>query len=280
MEYVELDISVGGEERAEIVTALLADWPFESFVTEEGRLKAYIPERDYAACRAEVAAALDGAGATQRTERVIAQQNWNAAWESGFEPVEVEGRMSVRIRAPHHAPACGGTVDVVVAPRMSFGTGHHITTALMTRAVMSMDVGGLHGLDMGCGTGVLAIVAVKCGAARMTAVDVDGWACDSCRESVELSGTAGRTEVVCGSMDDVAGRRFDFILANINRNILLGMMSSFAAALPVGGRCAMSGFLAGDVGAIAEAARSAGMEPETTEERDGWAAVVCRKVAG
>lgn len=277
MEYVELDVQADGE-RAEIVTALLSDWPFEAFAEEEGHLKAYIRAGDYAACRDEVAAALDGAGMACRTERSIAQQNWNAAWESDFEPVEVDGLHPVRIRAPHHRPADEGVMDVIVAPRMSFGTGHHVTTALMTRAVTSMGVEGLRGLDMGCGTGVLAIVAVKCGAETVTAVDTDEWACESCRDSIALSGTADRTEVVCGSMGDVAGRRFDFILANINRNILLDMMPSFAASLTAGGRCAMSGFLCGDTAAIADAARRAGMEPETTEQRDGWAAVVCRRV--
>lgn len=183
MNYIELDISIGSDERAEIATALLSDLPFEAFEVADGHLKAYIPQSDYAACRAEAAEILDAFGATDRREREIGRENWNAEWESDFTPVEVAGDAPVRIRAPHHAPSAEGVTDVVVAPRMSFGTGHHITTALMTRAVTAMNVGGLHGLDMGCGTGVLAIVALKCCAAAMTAVDVDEWACESCRES-------------------------------------------------------------------------------------------------
>ena len=277
MDYVELDMSVGGDERAEIVTALLCDMPFEAFETADGHLKAYIPRSDYEACRAEAAAVLDAAGVAERRERVIGRENWNAAWESDFEPVEVAGDIPVRIRAPHHAPSAEGVIDVTVAPHMSFGTGHHVTTALMTSAVTSLGVGGLRGLDMGCGTGVLAIVAVKCGAEAVTAVDTDEWACQSCRESAELNGVADRVEVVCGSMGDMAARRFDFIVANINRNILLDMMPMFGAALAEGGRCVMSGFLADDVAAIKESARRQGMACESESERDGWVAVVCRK---
>ncbi len=278
MNYIELDIPVGGDERAEIATALLSDLPFEAFEVADGHLKAYIPQSDYAACRAEAAEILDAFGATDRREREIGRENWNAAWESDFTPVEVAGDAPVRIRAPHHAPSAEGVTDVVVAPRMSFGTGHHVTTALMTRAVTTMGVYGLRGLDMGCGTGVLAIVALKRGAAAMTAVDVDEWACESCRESAELNGVSELTEVVCGSMGDMAGRRFDFILANINRNILLDMMPMFAEALPTGGRCAMSGFLTCDATAVKDAARRCGMECESESESDGWVAVVCRKV--
>lgn len=277
MDYVEIDISVDGDERAEILTALLSDLPFESFAVEAGHLRAYIPARDYDACRGEAAALLDGTGAFERSERTIAQQNWNAAWESDFEPVEVAGAVSVCIRAPHHTPPREGVTDVIVVPRMSFGTGHHVTTALMTRAVTAMGVEGLRGLDMGCGTGVLAIVAAKCGAAAMTAVDTDEWACESCRESVALSGTADRTQVVCGSAESVAGRRFDFILANINRNILLGMMPSLAAMLAAGGRCAVSGFLAEDLAAMDGAAGNCGLVRTSVEQRDGWVAAVYRK---
>lgn len=277
MDYVELDMSVGDDERAEIVTALLCDMPFEAFETADGHLKAYIPAKDYEACRAEAAAVLDAAGVAERSERVIGRENWNAAWESDFEPVEVAGDIPVRIRAPHHAPSAAGVMDVTVVPHMSFGTGHHVTTALMTSAITSLGIGGLRGLDMGCGTGVLSIVAVKCGAEAVTAVDTDEWACLSCRESAELNGVADRIEVVCGSMGDVAARRFDFIVANINRNILLDMMPMFGATLAEGGRCVMSGFLADDAAAIREAAQRHGMACESEYERDGWVAAVCRK---
>jgi ribosomal protein L11 methyltransferase len=138
-----------------------------------------------------------------------------------------------------------------------------------------MGVEGLRGLDMGCGTGVLAIVAMKCGAERMVAVDIDDWACDSCRDSMALSGV--ELDVRCGSMAAVEGETFDFVLANINRNILIDMMPSFAKALSAGGRLVMSGFLGEDVPHIESAAAEPGFVVESVRERDGWMVVMCKK---
>lgn len=276
MEYTELKISVRDEEHAEIVTAMLADFPFEAFDGEDGELRAYILTAEYDACREDVAATLSDMNVAW-SEQSVEQQNWNAAWESDFEPVRVDGDCPILIRAPHHEPAEAGVVDVVIAPRMSFGTGHHSTTALMSRTIAEMDFRGLRGLDMGCGTGVLAIVAAKCGAASLVAVDIDDWACDSCRDSIGLSGVADRVEVRCGSMQAVAAEKFDFILANINRNILIDMISSFAEALPVGGTLLMSGFFTEDIPILENAASDAGFTLERHAERDGWAVMVCRK---
>lgn len=278
MKYVELNIAVADSMQAEILTALLSDYPFEAFAEEEGALKAYILNSDYAECNQEVEQLLLSQDVEFEVIEVV-QQNWNAEWESGFEPVEVTGERPIRIRAPHHSPAEEGVVDVVIAPRMSFGTGHHATTALMSQTIASEGVEGLRGLDMGCGTGVLAIVALKCGAEHMVAVDIDDWACDSCRDSIALSGVAERVDVRCGSIEQVvAGEQFDFVLANINRNILISMMPSFAAALPSGGRLLMSGFLREDVVYIEASAVEQGFEVVNIIEREGWMVVVCKKM--
>lgn len=278
MKYVELNIAVADSMQAEILTALLSDYPFEAFAEEEGALKAYILDSDYAECNQEVEQLLLSQDVEFEVIEVV-QQNWNAEWESGFEPVEVTGEKPIRIRAPHHSPAEEGVVDVVIAPRMSFGTGHHATTALMSQTIASEGVEGLRGLDMGCGTGVLAIVALKCGAEHMVAVDIDDWACDSCRDSIALSGVAERVDVRCGSIEQVvAGEQFDFVLANINRNILISMMPSFAAALPSGGRLLMSGFLREDVVYIEASAVEQGFEVVNIIEREGWMVVVCKKM--
>ena len=278
MKYVELNIAVADSMQAEILTALLSDYPFEAFAEEEGALKAYIQDSDYAECSQEVEQLLLSQDVEFEVIEVV-QQNWNAEWESGFEPVEVTGEKPIRIRAPHHSPAEEGVMDVVIAPRMSFGTGHHATTALMSQTIASEGVEGLRGLDMGCGTGVLAIVALKCGAEHMVAVDIDDWACDSCRDSIVLSGVAERVDVRCGSIEQVvAGEQFDFVLANINRNILISMMPSFAAALPSGGRLLMSGFLREDVVYIEASAVEQGFEVVNIIEREGWMVVVCKKM--
>ena len=275
MEYIELNIHTENTEQAEILTALLADYPFDSFVEEVAALKAYILREDYAACEQEVVQMLLEQGIEHYEVAPIEQQNWNAEWESDFEPVRVEGLRPIVIRAAHHAAAAAGEVDVVIAPRMSFGTGHHATTALMSQTISEMGVEGLRGLDMGCGTGVLAIVAMKCGAERMVAVDIDDWACDSCRDSMALSGV--ELDVRCGSMAAVEGETFDFVLANINRNILIDMMPSFAKALSAGGRLVMSGFLGEDVPHIESAAAEQGFAVESVRERDGWMVVMCKK---
>lgn len=274
MKYTELNISIADDQQAEILTALLSDYPFDSFLQDEGSLKAYIPSDDYAVCSAEVEALLVEQG-VEYTFADVAEQNWNEVWESSFSPVEVEGEPSILIRAAHHAAPEAGVIDVVIAPRMSFGTGHHATTALMSQTIAQMGVEGLRGLDMGCGTGVLAIVALKCGARSMVGVDIDDWACDSCRDSMALSGV--EIDVRCGSMDAVAGEKFDFVLANINRNILVSMMSSFAEALDAGGRLLMSGFLEEDVPIIASSATEHGFEVESVREREGWMVVECKK---
>jgi ribosomal protein L11 methyltransferase len=275
MEYIELNIHTENTEQAEILTALLADYPFDSFVEEDAALKAYILREDYAACEQEVVQMLLEQGIEHYEAAPIEQQNWNAEWESDFEPVRVEGLRPIVIRAAHHAAAAADEVDVVIAPRMSFGTGHHATTALMSQTISEMGVEGLRGLDMGCGTGVLAIVAMKCGAERMVAVDIDDWACDSCRDSMALSGV--ELDVRCGSMAAVEGETFDFVLANINRNILIDMMPSFAKALSAGGRLVMSGFLGEDVPHIESAAAEQGFAVESIRERDGWMVVMCKK---
>ena len=277
MDYVVLNIPCRDGEQCEIVTAELADYPFESFETEGTLLKAYIPGERLADCKAEVDAMLGRMGLEGRYV-AIETQNWNALWERNFPPVEVEGRLL--IRAPFHAPAPEGVAEVVIMPRMSFGTGHHATTWLMASATLDLGVAGRCGLDMGCGTGILSVAALKFGAAAMTAVDIDEWACGSCRESAALNGVEDRMETLCGSVESVAGREFDFILANIGRNIVVDMMPAFAAMLTAGGRCVMSGFLAGDAAAVEAAAAAAGLEREMVEACDGWAIVASRRARG
>lgn len=277
MEYIELNISVADAEQSEIMMALLSDFPFESFSEEEGALKAYIQLSEWEQSCCDVEQMLSQEGVTFSVADVQTQ-NWNAEWESSFEAVDIAGERPIRIRAEHHAAAEEGVIDVVIAPRMSFGTGHHTTTALMSATIATSVVEGKVGLDMGCGTGVLAIVALKCGAERMIAVDIDDWACDSCRDSIALSGVAERVDVRCGSIDVVAGEKVDFILANINRNILQMMMSEFAQVLNTEGWIAMSGFLQEDAAAVAQSAREHGLEMVSEQAQDGWVVMVCKKL--
>ncbi|MBR2326107.1 MAG: 50S ribosomal protein L11 methyltransferase [Alistipes sp.] len=241
--YVKYTIWVDDEEQAEILTAYLADFPFESFDYEGGVLNAYIPKAALAECGADVEEQLsDYKFATEE----IASQNWNAVWESDFQQVEVADK--VLIRAPFHEPRpnyCG--MEIVIQPKMSFGTGHHATTQMMVEMLLSADVEGKEVLDMGSGTGVLAIVAAKLGAKRVLAVEIDDMAEESVRENIALNGVAECVESVCGDVRAIEGQKFDTILANINRNILLNDMAAYVATLRRGGRLFISGFLAEDV---------------------------------
>ena len=274
MDYTVLHIAVSDDEQAEILTAELADFPFESFETEGGLLKAYIPAVRLSGCKTDVDALLARRGVEGRYA-VIPTQNWNASWESDFPPVDVEGRL--RIRAPFHDPAPAGEMEAVVLPRMSFGTGHHATTWLMSRAVLGLGVAGRTGLDMGSGTGVLSIVAAKCGAAHVDAVDIDDWADENCRENVAANGVADRVEPMLGDVGRIAGRRYDFILANINRNVLVADMPAYAAALVPGGDLVMSGFLEADTAAVTQAAAEQGLETVAAEIREGWMMIRVKK---
>ncbi|MCM1151297.1 MAG: 50S ribosomal protein L11 methyltransferase [Alistipes sp.] len=274
MDFVALNIPVVDEAQAEILTAELAEWPFESFETETGTLKAYIPQERLADCKQEVDALLGRYGVAGRYISIEAQ-NWNALWEQNFPATDIEGRL--RIRAPFHEPAPAGEPEIVVMPKMSFGTGQHATTWLMARGVLDLKVAGRRGLDMGSGTGVLSIVAAKCGAAHVDAVDIDEWADANCRENIAANGAEALVEPMLGDVGRIAGRTYDFILANINRNILLRDMRAYAAALLPGGDLLMSGFLEADTEAVVAAAEAEGMHLVATAVRDGWMMVHVRR---
>lgn len=274
MNYIALNIAFSEDEQAEILTAELADYPFESFETEGGTLKAYIPHERLADCKAGVDALLARYG-VQGRYIAIETQNWNAVWERNFPAVDVEGRLL--IRAPFHDPAPEGVMEVVVMPKMSFGTGHHATTWLVSRAVLDLGVAGRRGLDMGSGTGVLSIVAARCGAEHVDAVDIDDWADANCRENIAANGVADRITPILGDVHSIAGRHYGFILANINRNILMAGMPAYAAALDAGGDLVMSGFLEPDIRAITDCAAELGLELVATAVKEGWVMVHVRK---
>lgn len=275
MDYIELTIPVNNAEQAEILTAWLADYPFDSFTTERTQLKAYIPQQQLADCKEEVDALLTEQGITGARYVSIEAQNWNALWESNFEPVDVDGR--IYIRAPFHAKPAGDAMDIVIMPKMSFGTGHHATTHLMSATLADLDLTGLHGLDMGSGTGVLAIIAVLRGATHLDAVDIDEWADENCRENIATNGVADHITPILGDASAIEGRHYDFILANINRNILLADMPRYEATLATGGTLLMSGILECDIEAITARAEALCMQVVETRLRNGWAMVRVQK---
>lgn len=274
MDYIELNLPVSGTEQAEIATAMLADFPFESFSEEKGSLKAYIPKEALSSCKEEVDDVLRGLGITGFTYIEIETQNWNALWESNFEPVVVDE--VCMIRAPF-SPAPESGLDIIIMPKMSFGTGHHATTWLMTAEIVKRNFTGMRGLDMGSGTGVLAIVAVKRGAECVDAVDIDEWAYENCTENIGVNGTKDNIAPFLGDASIISGRHYDFILANINRNILLADMPRYVATMNDGAELLMSGILERDIPMITAKAEELGLTVESSRLREGWAVVVCRK---
>jgi ribosomal protein L11 methyltransferase len=269
--YTKLSI-YATEEQGEILAAYLSEFPFDSFDYENGMQGAYIPTNELDSCRAEVESMLEEEGFVDYFFEEFEPQNWNATWESDFEEVEVRGE--VLIRAPFHKehPNYRG-LEVIIQPKMSFGTGHHCTTQLMIEALLDSEIEGKRVLDMGSGTGVLAIVAAKLGAESVVAVEIDDMAEESVRENIELNNVADKIVSVCGDASAIEDKEFDIVLANINRNILLADMEAYVATMPQGGKLIVSGFLKEDVEVLTEKAKSFGYQLVNHRSNDIWQAL-------
>ena len=272
--YTKLSIHAT-EEQGEILSAYLADFPFDSFDYAEEMFNAYIQQTELGECQAEIEELLHNEGILDYYFEDIEQQNWNAVWESNFEEVEV--RDKVLIRAPFHEarPNYPG-LEVIIQPKMSFGTGHHATTRLMIEMMLGMELNGKRVLDMGSGTGVLAIVAAKLGSEKVLAVEIDDMAEESVRENIELNNTSHCIESVCGDASAIAGREFDIVLANINRNILLADMEAYVATLQSGGTLVISGFLEEDIEPLTKRAKALGLKQVGHLACQEWRAVKFR----
>ena len=275
--YVNLSIACVSEELSEIIVAYLSDYDFECFdvdAEESGvTLRAYILADRWAECRDEALEAIADYGSLL-SEEGVEDENWNERWEQeSFHPVDIDGKMV--IRAPHHE-AVEGVIEVIVAPQMSFGSGHHETTRMMCRAIMATACQG-SAVDVGCGTGVLSIVALKCGAKHVDAVDIDPWSVESACNSAELNDLEERISVVEGTVELFANNSYDMVMANINRNIILGDLATYVAILNPGGRMLLSGFLAEDVAPIVEAVTGYGLSHTATLEDGEWRCLTFEK---
>ena len=270
-QYVDLRVKCADDEMAEIVTAFLSDYPFETFdseISNEGVvLHAFITADNWAECREEALAAVADYGTIEGEEQ-IEDENWNEKWEEeSFSPVDIDGIM--RIRAAHHPAPEGGVIDIVVKPSMSFGSGHHHTTRMMCRMINSLKPTG-RVLDVGCGTGVLSIAAIKCGAEGAVAVDIDPWSTTSAEEAAILNGIASQMDVVLGTVEAIEGNHFSMVVANINRNIILNDIDRYVAALYNDGHLLVSGFLEEDTEAIITAAAERGLSLIKRDSSEGW----------
>lgn len=252
MNTIELVFKVQGAAR-DILIAQLSEAGCSGFEETDTTLYAYIPDDNETTARVMAAASDAGLPFSQK---VIPAQNWNAVWEASFDPVVVPGFCTVR--APFHAAENDTPHEIVIMPKMSFGTGHHATTRLMMQAMQDIDFRNAQVLDYGAGTGILAILAEKLGAASVLAIDIDEWSVSNAKENVAANNAACVKVAHAGIMDLPAGSSFDVVLANINRNVLLESMAALYAGLRPGGTLLLSGILRPDETIISESATSAG----------------------
>lgn len=262
----------------EVAIGWLSELPFEVFESTEYGVIVYAPKKFIKQNELiQIKTNLEAIASVNWKESIVKTENWNAAWESDYEPVNIEGRAMVR--APFHAAPPSG-LDIVIAPHMSFGTGHHDTTWLMIRMLLNLNVKGKKVLDMGCGTGVLALTALKLKASFVLAIDIEEGAYENTRENAALNGfeNENRLCVKCGDVTLLKEHHHhDVILANINRNILLQDLASYDDVLNTGGNIALSGFFTGDVPVLQEAIKKLGWESLEVSESDGWACILCGK---
>ncbi len=268
MDYFCFHITLPDPARREELIAFLTDSPFDTFIETEPGLEAYVPASEADAA----AAALDElAGRFHlRYERTfIAHQNWNAQWEASFQPVQVDD--FVAVRASFHPPLPGVEHDLVIDPRMAFGTGHHATTYLMMALMRELDLPGRRVLDYGCGTGVLAILAARLGAADVLAVDIEEEAFRNTLDNADINGV--RLEVYYGTLEAVPFLSpYDIILANINRNVILDSLPALYEQLRPDGDLLVSGILGQDREKVREAAHRQGFSTIREVTREGWMA--------
>lgn len=274
-EYIEVSMRLEpfSEENAEILMAELDEIPFESFSVEEPFLKGYIPREEYSAQMVRIVLGglqEDIFAVSDFSARLIPPANWNAQWESRFSPIVVDGKCTVK--APFHQGLKRTRFNITIEPRMAFGTGHHQTTYLMCRALMQNQdaVKGRTVLDMGCGTGVLAILAAKLGAAHVYAIDIDAVAARSAYDNACINRISRRIETYCGDASLLQMNKYDVILANINRNILLQDLPTYSRSLRKDGMLFLSGFFTEDRSALEDAAGAAGLHPVSEDAMDGW----------
>ena len=280
-EYIEVAIKIApfSEENADIVTAEISELPFESFSAEDPYLKCYIQKELYDAHALKIVlGGVEGYGFDiEYSANLIPATNWNAVWESQFNPIVVDGKCT--IKASFHEGLKKTRFNITIDPKMAFGTGHHQTTYMMCRALLENEeaVRGKVVMDMGCGTAVLAILAAKMKAARVYGIDIDAVAAISAYDNARLNRVGKVVETWCGDASLLQRNSYDVLLANINRNILLQDMQTYAGCLRRDGLLFVSGFYVEDMPMLIGAATAAGLEYVSHDSIDNWCCIKFHK---
>lgn len=278
-DYIELKLipSPCNETITDVLAALLADEGYESFVPSADDLIAYIPVEKFSESR--VASILEQFPipdvAISSQSKFVEGQDWNSEWEKNyFKPIVVADRCV--IHSSFHTDVPEAEYDIVIDPKMAFGTGHHQTTSLILARLLDLDLQGKHLIDVGTGTGVLAILAAMRGASRIDAIEIDGFAIVNAKETVERNNV--NVNLIHGDASKLAELpEADYLLANINRNIIVADLPDYARAIKSGAIAIFSGFYVEDVDIIAEAAAKVGLKLLNVTERDRWASVAMIK---
>lgn len=282
MTYTEIKFSINPYEEA-VADALIAELSnigYDGFSYDDNGFTAYINKEQYNAEAIENLEILKYFSNLYRISTAtqdIEDRDWNKVWEENFTPITVDNR--IQVRAGFHQPVPGIEYDIIIEPKMSFGTGHHATTALMLRTILEQkaDIQDKRILDMGCGTGILSIMASKTGAREITGIDIDEWAYNNAMENLR-NNQIDNISIKIGDASLLAAEQpFDVILANINRNILLNDMPYYNACLKPDGLLIMSGFYEHDLPMIREKAESLGLEYRSYHEEKQWVAAVFYK---
>lgn len=270
MNYIEYNFKISPiQPGSEVLIAELGYAGFESFVEYEEGVMAYIQKDEW---HEDI---LDNIYVLSSNEfeieysfSEIEQVNWNEEWEKNFDPIEIDGKCTVR--APFH-PKKNFQYDIVIEPKMSFGTGHHETTYMMMQFLMENKFEGKKVLDMGCGTAVLAILAAMRGASQIDAIDIDEWCFENSTENIQRN-NCKNISVFLGDASLLDGKEYDVIIANINRNILINDMEAYRNSLREGGEIYLSGFYKEDLPVIKEHCNKLGFEFVENKERNKWVA--------
>jgi ribosomal protein L11 methyltransferase len=274
MDYLEFKINCL-EEFREILIAELSEIGFDSFLETEQGIDAYSLSQGFnREAFDEVISNYSEAAQIQLSEGEMEKINWNAEWEKNYDPIAVDDL--VYVRASFHPSPLGFKHEIVINPKMSFGTGHHATTFQMLRNQGTIDHQGKRVLDVGSGTGILAIMAHLLGASQIEAFDIDDWCVDNGNENFELNGVSSRMGL--GTIREVNPiGPFDIVLANINKNVLLDEMGIYSDLLIDRGFLLLSGFYTEDIADLEQLANKIGLELISQQSKDNWAALVLQK---
>ncbi len=280
-EYIEVAIKIVpfSEENAEIATAEISELPFESFSTEDPYLKCYIQKELYdpQVLKVVLNGLEDYGFEVEMSANLIPATNWNALWESQFNPIVIDGKCT--IKASFHEGLKKTRFNITIDPKMAFGTGHHNTTYMMCRALLENEdsVRGKVVMDMGCGTAILAILAAKMKAAKVYGIDIDAVAAISAYDNARLNKVGTRIETYCGDASLLQRNSYDVFLANINRNILLQDIPTYSLCLKKDGLLFVSGFYLEDMPMIIGMAQNNGLTYISHDVMDNWCCIKFQK---